>query len=234
MDLGATSNCGGSGKERSNSLVSSSTPPSPAGPRATLLSPLASTLTSAAAGAVQLLSSSIKAATTGKTPKPRGSRRQSLLPGLVKEGDIRALEEEVQRRPNLLEEKDLDKRTALIVAAEVGDVRAVQVLLEAGADVTAKDRRQMDALLAAAGRGHRAVLELLIDVGRADVNGRGYGGRTALHEVSALGSLPCVASLLERRADPCVVDMQGVSPLMGEAASTQAGRQGRGGLALTR
>ena len=59
-------------------------------------------------------------------------------------------------------------------AAESGDLAGVQVELDKGADVNAKDYRVMTPLHYAAANGHKEIAELLITKG-ADVNARDDG-----------------------------------------------------------
>jgi ankyrin repeat protein len=142
-------------------------------------------------------------------------RRSSSLQQLVRRGDMAALALELETSPHCLEAKDIDRRTPLHVAAEEGSVQALRLLLVAGADASVRDRRQTDPLFVASGRGHKEVVELLIDMGKAGVNSRCFAARTALHEAAAHGHTSVVQALLQRGADANAVDTQGVSPLMG-------------------
>jgi ankyrin repeat protein len=71
---------------------------------------------------------------------------------------------------------DQNGRTALFIAAEMGDGAAVQALLAAGATV---DRGKRTALWIAIEKGHEAVIQLLVGAG-ANVNAYGPDGKTAL------------------------------------------------------
>ncbi len=67
----------------------------------------------------------------------------------------------------------------MIANAEIGNVAAVRLLLDAGIDVNARDARGMTALIAASEHGHVAVVKLLLDRG-ADVHLKNKMGATAL------------------------------------------------------
>lgn len=91
-------------------------------------------------------------------------------------------------------------RTALIWAAEGGYEAVVQLLLEKGANVNAKEDREKTALHRAAWGGHEAVVQLLLEKG-ADVNAKDRYGSTVLH-MAARGGYKAVARLLlEKGAD---------------------------------
>src|SRR4051812_14686010 len=62
-----------------------------------------------------------------------------------------------------------DLKDALFEAARKGDARAVQALLDKGADVNARNAYGTTALFFAADKGHREVVQLLIKH-KADVN----------------------------------------------------------------
>ena len=77
-----------------------------------------------------------------------------------------------------LNQRDREKRTALICAATRGHVAIVRLLLEKGADIKAKDQWGMTALAEAAGMAHGAVVRLLLEKG-ADIEVKDEMGRTA-------------------------------------------------------
>lgn len=123
-------------------------------------------------------------------------------------------------------------------AVENGDLPAVQALLDAGLDVDCpiSDRRSwangvpvfilarlpagkhsdgsLSPLTLAALKGHRPLVEALIERG-ADVTAPGDGqGRTALWYAAWYGWLPVVDALLERGAEPAAADRDGGTPLI--------------------
>ena len=72
-----------------------------------------------------------------------------------------------------------DRGRELIAAASSGDVRAAEVLLEAGADIETKGSNGETAVIAAALNGHAPVVELLLEAG-ADPDVQANHGNTAL------------------------------------------------------
>jgi ankyrin repeat protein len=78
------------------------------------------------------------------------------------------------------------RQTALYLMAACGHEAVVQLLLEKGADVDAKDNDGGTALHKTAGSGHEAVVRLLLEKG-ADVDAKSNDGWTALHWAAESG-----------------------------------------------
>ncbi len=78
-----------------------------------------------------------------------------------------------------VEKHDQRGRTALMRAAEQGDIAEVKSLLKRGADIEARDDCRWSALLHAALNGHSAVIELLL-AQQANIADRDKGGYSAL------------------------------------------------------
>ena len=74
---------------------------------------------------------------------------------------------------------DNDRETALMEAADRGNLNAVLNLIIAGADVNARDEDGETALMIAADDGHAAIVQALIAAG-ADINARDEEGESAL------------------------------------------------------
>ena len=74
---------------------------------------------------------------------------------------------------------DNDCETALMEAADRGNLNAVLNLIIAGADVNARDEDGETALMIAADEGHAAIVQALIAAG-ADINARDEEGESAL------------------------------------------------------
>ena len=102
--------------------------------------------------------------------------------------------------------------TALITAAQSGDVAKVKKLLDAGADVEARTKDGRTALHEAAAAGNAAVVKLLLEHG-ADVEAR-LGRRTALHlATEGIIRADVVKRLLEAGADVEAREKDGRTPL---------------------
>lgn len=104
-----------------------------------------------------------------------------------------------------------DKSTALHMAAKVGRVGTVRLLLEQAVGVDrvilfAKNSMGVNPLHIAAEGGHEPVVRLLLEHGAniaSTANSR-YGGYTALHLACVMGNEKLVSLLLEKGADPNV------------------------------
>jgi cytohesin len=104
-------------------------------------------------------------------------------------------------------------------AARDGDLAGVQELLDAGADVNAKDNDGWTPLHIAASKNHREIVELLIAKG-ADVNAAGesssvfiwQGGFTPLHYAAVNGHKEIVELLISKGADVNAKADNGLTP----------------------
>jgi ankyrin repeat protein len=92
-----------------------------------------------------------------------------------------------------------DGHTALLFAAQQGSAAAVQLLLDAQANMDAVDCRDLTALHLAAFEGHTAVVQMLLDV-QASVNAADTRGYTALHLAAREGRTAIVQLLLKVQA----------------------------------
>ncbi|XHG05902.1 hypothetical protein AWENTII_009115 [Aspergillus wentii] len=111
---------------------------------------------------------------------------------------------------NLYDEEGM---TPLRCAAEIGDVRIAQLLLNAGANVDLKDERHGRTPLSwAAGEGHTAIAQQLLDHG-ADIHSNDNYGRTPLSWAARLGQPEVVKLLLKKGANTESKDRDGLTPL---------------------
>ncbi len=158
-------------------------------------------------------------ATTAVTVRPaRVAVDERAVPSpplrvLTAAGDTRALAE----RATLFEVDCVDQhgRTALHVAAALGNVACTHVLLRAGASVNLPDGMHCTALLVAAAKGHWAVCEALLE-GAADPTI--CGGSVQAEPVDYLydASLSSAEELVRARAPAdCFVFVAPLTPCSG-------------------
>jgi ankyrin repeat protein len=118
------------------------------------------------------------------------------------ETEIRRLQKMIQNSPDLINAPSggaEDNYTPLGRAANKGQLRVAQFLLDSGAEVNRAYQSRTPLLLAAT-RGHKAMIELLLAKG-ADVNARDSGGKTALHIAAENGFQATVETLVAGKAD---------------------------------
>jgi len=90
--------------------------------------------------------------------------------------------------------------TVLMMAAWRGDSKAVQALLDKGADVNEKNKHGWTVLMMAAWRGDSKTVQALLDKG-ADVNEKDIYGTTALMMAAENGHTETVQVLLDKGAE---------------------------------
>jgi ankyrin repeat protein len=129
----------------------------------------------------------------------------------VRNNNLEALRTAVAENANL-EPRSSRGVTPLMHAAAFGSPQAVKILIDAGADVNAKDGFGATALVWAAGDAAKA--KMLVEHG-ADVNARTTNGRTPLI-VAAIhdGNAATVRRLLDQGADIKTADEQGETALL--------------------
>jgi ankyrin repeat protein len=110
----------------------------------------------------------------------------------------------------LLRRKDGNGMTFLHHAAAIGNLNAARKILNANADVNAKDSFGRSPLQFSS--SNLEVVQLFISAG-ADVNARDKCGASPFHEASMYGHLAAVQLLLKHGADVNSLDRMGRSPL---------------------
>lgn len=134
--------------------------------------------------------------------------------------------------------------TPLLRAAKAGDVEAVRVLLQHGANPNLPNIQGVTPLMAAAGQGSNEIdtrgrfktqpdqvasIDLLVKAG-ADVNAHDSRGQTALHGAALFGYDDVIKDLVAHNADINAKDANGMTPL--DSAMGRAGGHGRGGVSI--
>src|SRR5262247_515284 len=144
-------------------------------------------------------------------PRPVNPSVTSLI-AAVRAGNRREIERQVAASPEVVKGKDDGGSTALHHAAGYGPLDNLQLLIDKGADVNAKNRRGSTPLHWAI--HDEAKARLLLAKG-ANVNARQAQGRTPLFLAAMLGDgVPTLRLLLSKGADPNLAAVNGQTPLM--------------------
>jgi len=99
--------------------------------------------------------------------------------------------------------------TPLLEAAAIGSEECVNLLLEHGADPTAKTAGQETLLHNAVLGGNRRIVEKVTDISPINVNAIDSHGVTALIVAAAVGHRDIAQHLLQLGANPCMEDKRG-------------------------
>jgi ankyrin repeat protein len=100
----------------------------------------------------------------------------------------------------------------LHVTAKLGDRHAIEILLDRGARIEAKDKDGRTALHLTASNGHEATARLLLERG-AEIESTENDGQTALHLAARNGHVDTVRLLLDREAEIEAIDENGCRAL---------------------
>jgi uncharacterized protein len=100
-----------------------------------------------------------------------------------------------------LEVRDPAGRTALLIATQGNDVDVARLLIDAGADVNAKDSIRDTPFLYAGAEGRNEILRMILATGRADLRDTNRYGGVAIIPASHHGHPETVRILLETDVD---------------------------------
>ncbi|XP_068222822.1 kinase D-interacting substrate of 220 kDa B-like isoform X3 [Palaemon carinicauda] len=123
------------------------------------------------------------------------------LESYISEDNLPGLQSFLASRSVVIDDKDENGATALIVAAGKGRAEFCNELIVHGADVNAEDNDQWSPLITATKEGHEATVAALLEHG-ANVDHRDMGGWTALMWASYKGHTSLAKMLLNHKADP--------------------------------
>ena len=147
-----------------------------------------------------------------ETPRSPVDPKVTALIAAVRSGNHLEIERQIAASPEAVMGKDEGGSTALHHAAGYGPLTNLELLLNKGADVNAKNRRSSTPLHWAI--HDEAKVRLLLSKG-ADVNTRQAEGRTPLFLAAMLGDgLPTMRSLFAKGADPNLASANRQTPLM--------------------
>lgn len=131
----------------------------------------------------------------------------------------------ISRQDGLTSPNDEHRRVAKFYnAAKAGDVHSIEELIQEGAKPDLKNLSGMTPLWVAASEGHEAVVRVLAQRQDVDVNSLSISHRSPLFWPSYFGHERVVAILLEAKADPGLVDVNG------DTAATVARKNGHDGV----
>jgi ankyrin repeat protein len=103
--------------------------------------------------------------------------------------------------------------TPLHLAALLGHVKILELLIQHGGDISRRDGRGWTALHCCVSKGHESALALMMDCGGDDmIELIDKEGNTPLHTAAEEGHLECARLLLETAANPDLMNAQGFTP----------------------
>jgi glyoxylase-like metal-dependent hydrolase (beta-lactamase superfamily II) len=130
----------------------------------------------------------------------------------AQQGDLAKLKMLLEKNPGLIEARSENEKTPLHFAAQAGFKEIVELLIEKGADVNAKNIANEIPLHYAAAMRHKEVVDLLIARG-AMLNSGTLDGSTPLHYAANLGNSETIRVLIEKGADINCRNRNGLTPL---------------------
>lgn len=146
----------------------------------------------------------------GPVAKPVPPAFLTLLESITA-NDVARVRGELAKSRELVNTVDTGGSTALMHAAGRGSLAAMAILISAGADVNARNRRGATALTWAL--ADEAKVRLLLENGAA-LDTRTAEGRVPLHVAAQQPAMPGVLKLLlEKGANPNVADAAGITPV---------------------
>jgi len=131
----------------------------------------------------------------------------------VARGDMKQLDQLMDRGFRDVDQATLSGKTALMMAARYGDWPLFQRLVKSGASIHLSNNKGGTALMYAVVGANPNIVRLCLDIG-AEVNAAASNGWTALYFAAAKGYGEIVSLLLSKGADPDVADIYGWTPLM--------------------
>ena len=151
-----------------------------------------------------------------------GARRDAPLVAAVKAADVDTVRTLVGDRAVDVNQAEPDGATALHWAVHRNEAELVDLLLAAGADVSAANRYGVQPISLAAENGNAGILAALLDAG-ADPNATLPEGETVLMTAARTGDAASIRALLVRGADPNARDrFRGQTALMWAASRNNA------------
>ena len=129
----------------------------------------------------------------------------------VKNGDLRQLKNLLEKAPDLVNKKNQNNETPLILASKYGHIEIVKLLVSKGANLNTQDKNGWSSLHYAAWSSAE-IAQLLISKG-ADVDLRSVFGESPLFEYINMGNQEMAELLLSKGADINSKNNRGETPL---------------------
>ncbi|MBO7642238.1 MAG: ankyrin repeat domain-containing protein [Alphaproteobacteria bacterium] len=117
--------------------------------------------------------------------------------------------------PNI---EDLNRKTALMIAVEKGNLKIVTELVKSGADPDIQDKNRKTILRLAVEKGNLEIIKELVNYSK-NLNCKDYNGQTALMLAVSKGNVNLVNLLIEKGADVNARDNNDKTALMFAASS---------------
>ncbi|ERF71516.1 hypothetical protein EPUS_00505 [Endocarpon pusillum Z07020] len=128
--------------------------------------------------------------------------KQNFVLAAAAVGKLPLLETLVQNDKSLLQSRDLFHRTPLFHTAYQGDLKTFESLVQAGADVFARDEASQSILGAASAAGNLDIVRWLLELGGVtSPNDHYLGSRSPLHDAARAGHKDVCSLLLRKGAD---------------------------------
>ena len=150
-----------------------------------------------------------------------GGNVSATVLGAVETGNHRGLEQALASG-NPIDETNANGQTALLVAVWKNDVQAARLLLDAGADVNAKDSLRDSPFLVAGAHGRTEILRMILAHG-ADLTSTNRFWGTALMPAAEKGHPDAVDMLIAAGVDVDHVNKLGWTALLEVAILTDGG-----------
>jgi serine/threonine-protein phosphatase 6 regulatory ankyrin repeat subunit B len=127
------------------------------------------------------------------------SKQESLLTS-ARDGKVKSTEELLKSSKRGIEERDSKGRTPLMLSAVSGEAKITKMLVDAGADLKAKDSSGLDAMQTAIRFLRPSVISVLLDAGM-DPNSKILTGKDCLMVAVQKGDRELVKKLINAKAD---------------------------------
>jgi ankyrin repeat protein len=170
---------------------------------------------------------------TGKPANAPANWNTSAFRGAIQSGDVNEVEKLLKEDASLIDIKDEQNRTPLILAAMANRGPVVELLLSHKADINAQDMFGRTALDWTAQVGAKDAAQVLAD-NKADFTAEAEGRATLLHYTARNGFLGVAEVLVAHGADVNATDEKGNTPLQWVEAELRAGPPAGQGTPLAR